>query len=96
MPDELLLLRRTFSVPEEEGRTLLHFGAVDQECCVYVNGRKAGYHMGGFLPFSIDVTGFVKDMDEITREILLTDGTKIPVEAIIGIESAVFGRMETD
>ena len=44
----------------------------------------------------VHMTGFVKDMDEITREILLTDGTKIPVEAIVGIESAVFGRMETD
>ena len=72
MPDELLLLRRTFSIPEEEGRTLLHFGAVDQECCVYVNGRKAGYHMGGFLPFSIDVTGFVKD-GENTLEVRVRD-----------------------
>ena len=44
----------------------------------------------------VHMTGFVKDMDEVTREILLTDGTRISVEAMIGIEFAVFGRMETD
>ena len=31
----------------------------------------------------VHVTGFVKDMDEITRKIHLTDGPKIPVEADI-------------
>ncbi len=61
MPDELLYYRRTFELPDaEEGRFLLHFGAVDQECCVYINGRKAGHHMGGYLPFTVDLTGFAR------------------------------------
>ena len=35
---------------------LLHFGAVDQECTVYLNDIELGSHEGGYLPFSFDVT----------------------------------------
>ncbi len=37
-------------------RILLHFGAVDQECVIYVDGSKAGGHVGGYLPFTLDIT----------------------------------------
>ena len=40
-------------------RVLLHFGAVDWQCNVYVNGQLAGSHEGGFDPFSIDITSFL-------------------------------------
>jgi beta-galactosidase/beta-glucuronidase len=39
--------------------TLLHFGAVDWECDVFVNGKKAGSHKGGYDGFSIDVTPYL-------------------------------------
>lgn len=42
---------------EAGGRLLLHFGAVDQRCQVWINGREAGEHSGGYLPFSMDITG---------------------------------------
>ena len=35
---------------------LLHFGAVDQICTVWVNGAEVGSHTGGYLPFTLDVT----------------------------------------
>ena len=38
------------------GRVLLHFGAVDQSCTVWVNGHEVGSHTGGYLPFTLDVT----------------------------------------
>ena len=41
------------------GRVALHFGAVDYECDVFVNGTKAGSHKGGFVSFSIDITSLV-------------------------------------
>ena len=44
-------------VPE---RTLLHFGAVDQSCTVFVNGREVGCHKGGFYGFSFDITEALK------------------------------------
>lgn len=46
------------------GRLLLHFGAVDQSCEVFVNGHKAGSHVGGYLPFTMDITAFVEQVKD--------------------------------
>lgn len=49
---------RTFSVTKEQlaGRVLLHFGAVDYEAHVYINGKEAGTHRGGYTSFCFDIT----------------------------------------
>ena len=65
-PDEYLWYRRTFMLVKwderKDGRRLiLHFGAVDQACVVYVNGQKAARHTGGYLPFTADITAMVCD-----------------------------------
>ena len=59
-PDEYLWYRRTWECPEHTGRVLLHFGAVDQSCTVYINGLRAFRHNGGYLPFEFDATGFLR------------------------------------
>ncbi len=63
LPNEYLFYRRSFTLPEgfNRGRVLMHFGAVDQEARVSVNGVEVGAHVGGFLPFSFDITDAVKD-----------------------------------
>lgn len=55
---ERLWYRRTFSAPKlaDGGRLLLHFGAVDWEATVYVNGTNVGAHRGGYDGFSFDIT----------------------------------------
>ena len=55
-PDEWLWYRRSFARPTAGERVLLHFGAVDQSCTVWVNDREVGSHTGGYLPFSCEVT----------------------------------------
>lgn len=57
-PDELLWYRRGFEPPElaEGERLILHFEAVDWACAVFVNGAPVCEHVGGYLPFSADVT----------------------------------------
>ena len=57
-PDEYMHYMRKFTLPEGfvRGRVLLHFGAVDQTVCVYLNGREAGSHEGGYTPFTLDIT----------------------------------------
>ena len=42
--------------PNQEGRLLLHFGAVDYRAHVWVNGVHVASHEGGHTPFSADVT----------------------------------------
>lgn len=56
-----LWYRRSFATPALASgqRLLLHFGAVDWQADVYVNGKKAGTHQGGFDPFSFDITDLV-------------------------------------
>lgn len=51
----------SFQVPRSWGRrqVLLNFGAVDYEATVFINGRKAGFHRGGYFHFTIDATEHV-------------------------------------
>jgi len=53
--------RRGFMLPWQlpQNRTLLHFGAVDYHAHVWVNGVKVGEHMGGYTPFTLDITDAV-------------------------------------
>lgn len=53
--------RRSVTVTEAqlEGRVLIHFGAVDYETYLYVNGEEAGYHKGGYTSFTFDITEFL-------------------------------------
>ncbi|HEX6964028.1 MAG TPA: glycoside hydrolase family 2 TIM barrel-domain containing protein, partial [Lacipirellula sp.] len=62
-PEDRLWYRRTFERPktEEGGRVLLHFGAVDWKCNVYVNDQEVGEHTGGYDPFTFDITDALKD-----------------------------------
>jgi hypothetical protein len=58
---ERLWYRRQFDSPELNGkRLILHFGAVDWEATVWVNGKELGTHRGGYDGFSFDVTDAVK------------------------------------
>jgi len=47
--------------PQGDRRALLYFGAVNYECHVSVNGKKAGHHVGGFTPFNFDVTDLLHE-----------------------------------
>ena len=53
--------RRTFDLPSgwQRDRLLLHFGAVDWEASVYLNGQFVGQHRGGYDAFSFDITPFL-------------------------------------
>jgi beta-galactosidase/beta-glucuronidase len=66
-PDQWLWYRRTFTAPDHDDgdRVLLHFGAVDQSCTVWVNGHEVGRHTGGYLPFSLDVTDAVGGREDL-------------------------------
>ena len=62
-----LYYKKTFSLPDGfvKERVLLHFGAVDQTCEVYLNGEYVGSHSGGYLPFSFDITEMLKEQNTL-------------------------------
>ncbi|MGV3616060.1 MAG: glycoside hydrolase family 2 protein [Fimbriimonas sp.] len=61
---EVVWYGRDFVVPHEwteDEDVLLHFGAVDYRCHVWLNGREVGHNAGGHVPFSFDVRPYLTD-----------------------------------
>ncbi len=61
-----LWYRRTFTLPRgwQGKNVLLHFGAVDWQTKVFVNGKEVGAHTGGYDAFSFDITSALKPSGE--------------------------------
>ena len=61
MPDDYLFYRLYYEIPKEfiKDKVILHFGAVDQIAEVFINGQFAIKHIGGFLPFSVDIKPYL-------------------------------------
>ena len=75
--------RKNIKIPAEweNKRIRLHFGAVDYDATVYVNGKEAGKHKGGYSSFVLDITDFfeTRDMlndDMINHTVWYTEETK--------------------
>jgi len=60
---DIVWYRREFILPNSfrDKRILMHFGAVDYSCMVYLNGEYVGNHSGGYIGFSLDVTNFIRE-----------------------------------
>lgn len=54
---------------------LLHFGAVDWKADVYVNGQYAGSHTGGYTPFTVDMTPYLRSEKEQVITVRVEDST---------------------
>ena len=63
LPTQRLWYKRAITKPDITGdeRVLLHFGAVDWQATVYLNGKEIGGHTGGYQNFSFDITDALKD-----------------------------------
>lgn len=68
--------KRDFEINSlKEEKLFLHFGAVDYETLVYVNGRLVGKHYGGGVSFSFDITEYVcEGINKLA--VCAVDGTK--------------------
>jgi len=77
-PNDKLWYQREFTLnPEWKGKQIiLHFGAVDYECKVWINNEPAGTHKGGNNPFSFDITKHIKKTSGVQTIVLsVTDPT---------------------
>ncbi len=72
--------RRTVELSQEQcdNRVVLHFGAVDYEASLWINGKKVGSHKGGYVSFSFDITEFVVP-GENTITLFARDDTRNPM-----------------
>ena len=77
LPTDKLWYQREFTLdPSWKNKsTVLHFGAVDYECQVWVNNRLVGTHKGGNNPFSFDITKYLKKSGPQSIEVAVTDPT---------------------
>lgn len=58
---DVVWYRRSLTIKKDSQSVyVLHFGAVDYQAWVWVNGELAGYHEGGHTPFSLEVTNLVQ------------------------------------
>ena len=78
---EAVWYKRSFCISYEErkGDVLLHFGAVDYECTVFVNGNLTGIHKGGYSSFQMDITSFLHP-GENTLTVRAVDHTRCPLQ----------------
>ena len=78
--------KKTVTLDSLAGTTYLHFGAVDYNSTVFVNGSKVGTHKGGFVSFSFDITKYLREGDneicvyaeDDTRDPLIPGGKQCP------------------
>jgi beta-galactosidase/beta-glucuronidase len=75
---EKLIYERIITIGKDLllGKTILHFGAVDSTCWVYVNGVKVGAHKGGFTAFSMDITAQIKEGENTLLVECQDEGTR--------------------
>lgn len=71
--------QKELSIPvlSKDRRLLLYFEGVNISCDVYVNTKKAGGHVGGYLGFEVDITPFVK-FDQINEILVRVDNVYDP------------------
>ena len=75
--------RRKINITEKqlEGRILLHFGAVDYLTRVFINGKEAGSHKGGYSSFKFDITDLLTE-GENTLIVYALDDVRSPLQPI--------------
>ncbi len=91
-PNDRLRYRRTFVLPDGfvKDRVLLHFGAVDQETTVAVNGRTVVIHDNGYLPFACDITDVLCEGE---NELCVTETDRLDTDLPYGKQRRKRGGM---
>ena len=70
LPDDFVTALKN---QNQKNRAILHFGAVDQKATVFVNDIFVGSHLGGYLPFSFDITDYLENYSEKQKITLVAE-----------------------
>ena len=81
---ECMWYQRKVDVPAswDGRRILIHFGAVDYSCALYVGGQLAGRHYGGTSSFEFDITRLVKAGESANLVLLVEDDTRSSLQPL--------------
>jgi beta-galactosidase/beta-glucuronidase len=68
---EVIWYKKEFKIPAQfqNNKVILHFGAVDYRSNVYINGDLVGSHEGGYIGFSLDITGYVEENNALVLRV---------------------------
>ena len=69
--DPFLVYTKEFTLPKGfiRDRVILHFGAVDQVCTVFINGHNVGKNVGGYNSFSFDITQYLAESNTVVVKV---------------------------
>lgn len=83
MPDDFLFYRLKYRIPSDfiKDKIILHFGAVDQIADVFINRQLAAKHIGGFLPFSLDIKPFLNGENDVEILVRVVDTTNASIHS---------------
>lgn len=93
-PFDVCYYKKNFAVNKNGSRAVLKFGAVDYETVVFVNGRLAGTHKGGYTPFEFDITDIATDGENLL-ELIVYDQNKSQAFGKQSFKPESFGCMYT-
>ena len=75
---ERLWYRKEFSIPDgwEGKKIIIHFGAIDWESEVFINGKSVGMHQGGYDEISYDITPYLHNSEQQELLVRVYDPTE--------------------
>lgn len=78
---EIIWYARNFEIPHEwmGMNLLLHFGAVDYQCTIWVNGQEVGHNQGGHTPFQFNIAPYINPgINRLTLRVVDTQNPEQP------------------
>ncbi len=67
---EIVWYKRFLPFGKEEGkRYILHIGAADYQCDIWINEKHVGSHQGGYTPFCVDITDYLAEKNDVVLRI---------------------------
>jgi len=89
----------SFNPTSAYGKVYLYFESVMGKCKVWINGEEVAQHFGGYLPFAIDITSYIKEDKKALVAVMAdnsNDKSYLPGKIQEGLDFSYFGGIYRD